>query len=407
MLVVLKRAAGVAVGLAALGGVARAEEASTIGDAITGGELIFELRPRYEHVDQTGIADADALTNRTRLGWKTGTYHGFTGLIELEDVRAIVDDYNDGIPPAEPFATIGDPETTELNRLQLAWRANAHFTATLGRQNVQFDDQRFIDGSNSRQDARTLDALRADVTFGDLKGSYLYVDQVNNTADDFTDLDTESHLLNVTNKFDDAFSLTGFIYAFDFTTPTAINQSSEFMGVRASGKVEAMDTEFSYALSYANQQDYGSSLVDFNLDYGMANLTATHGQWSGRLQYETLEGDGVRGLFFPIGSNTSFHGWAGAFSTKPANGLNDFNASVTYSPGWDAPLIGDLAFTARWYEFEAERTGVDLGEELDFEIAGDLTDKLGLLIRSGDYRRGDAGSPVERRRFWVELTYKL
>ncbi len=410
MLVRMKRVAGAAAGLAAIGataGVAHAEEANSISGAIEGGELIFELRPRVEHVDQTGANDADAFTHRTRLGWKTASFHGVTGLIEFEDVRSFVDDYNDGVPPAEPFATIGDPETTELNRLQLAWRANAHFTATLGRQNVQFDDQRFLDASNSRQDSRTIDALRADVTFGNLKGSYLYLDHVNNTAADFTDLDTESHLLNVTNKFDDAFSVTGFVYAFDFTTPTAINQSSEFIGARAFGKFNAGETEFAYAVSYANQQDYGSSTVDFDLDYGMANLTVTHGQFSSRLQYETLEGDGARGLFFPLGSNTSFHGWAGAFSTKPVNGLNDFNASVTWSPEWEAPLFSDLSFTVRWYEFEAERTGADLGEELDFEISGDLTDNVSLLIRSGDYRGGDIGSPADRRRTWLELTYKL
>lgn len=407
----MRRLAGAAAGLAAIGasaGVAHAEEANSISGAIEGGELIFELRPRVEHVDQTGTGDADAFTNRTRLGWKTASFRGFTGLIEFEDVRNLGgDDYNDGIPPAEPFATIGDPESTELNRLQLAWRANAQFTATLGRQNVQFDDQRFLDASNSRQDSRTIDALRSDVTFGSLKGSYLYVDHVNNTAADLNDLDTESHLLNVTNKFDDALSVTGFVYAFDFTTPTAINQSSEFIGVRAFGKRNAGDTEFAYALSYANQQDYGSSAVDFDLNYGLASLTITHGQLSSRLQYETLEGDGVRGLFFPLGSNTSFHGWAGAFSAKPVNGLDDFNASVTWSPEWEAPLFSDLSFTVRWYEFEAERTGADLGEELDFEIAGDLTDNVSLLIRSGDYRGGGVGSPADRRRMWLEFTYKL
>jgi len=411
MLVAMKRVAGAAAGLAAIGasaGVANAEEANSISGAIEGGELIFELRPRVEHVDQTGTGDADAFTNRTRLGWKTGSFHGVSGLIEFEDVRNLGgDDYNDGVPPAEPFATIGDPESTELNRLQLAWRANAHFTATLGRQNVQFDDQRFIDPSNSRQDSRTYDALRADVTFSSLKGSYVYIDHVNNTAAEFTDLDTETHLLNVTNKFSNAFSLTGFVYALDFTTPSAINQSSEFIGVRASGEIEGFDTKFKYALSYANQQDYGSSTVDFDLDYGLASLTATHGPFSGRLQYETLEGDGVRGLFFPLGSSTNFHGWANAFGAKPANGLNDFNASVTWSPDWEAPLFSDLSFTVRWYEFESERTGADLGEELDFEIAGELTDNLSLQLRSGDYRGGDAGSPAERRRIWLSLEYKL
>ena len=163
---VIVRAVGAAIGAAAIAGVANAEEAASLGDAIADGDLILEARPRIELLDQAGVAEADAYTLRTRLGWKTQSWHGLTGLVEIEDVRDLGGDYNDGVPPAEPYASIPDPQGTEVNRLQLAWRANEHFTGTLGRQNIEFDDKRFVDGSNSRQDARTYDALRGDATFG-------------------------------------------------------------------------------------------------------------------------------------------------------------------------------------------------------------------------------------------------
>ncbi|MGH6949312.1 MAG: alginate export family protein, partial [Vitreimonas sp.] len=223
----------------AMAGAAYAEESSDPIAAVADGELILEARPRLETLDQQGLAEADAYTLRTRLGWKTADWRGLSGLIEIEDVRDLGGDYDDGIPPSEPFATIGDPQSTEVNRLQFAWRAGEHFTATLGRQFIDFDDGRFVDVSNSRQDARTYDAGRADLAFGALSGTYAFMTQVNNTTADFNDWEGESHLLNVTQEFSDAFHLTGFVYALDFDTPVALNQSTRHLGVRATGRIEA------------------------------------------------------------------------------------------------------------------------------------------------------------------------
>lgn len=398
---------GAAVGVAAIVGVAAAEEAASLGEAITGGDLILEARPRIELLDQAGIAAADAYTLRTRLGWKTQSWNGLTGLIEIEDVRHLGGDFNDGAPPAEPYASIPDPQGIELNRLQLAWRASEHFTGTIGRQTIEFDDKRFLDGSNSRQDARTLDAVRGDVTFGGLRATYAYVDQVNNTAIERNDLDTETHLLNLSQTFSPAFKLTGFMYVFDFETPSAVNQSSQFTGVRASGRLEAMGGRFDYAASVANQVDYGNAAVSFDLDYLQASARATFGEWSTQLWYESLEGDGARGFFVPIGSSNSFQGWAGAFSSKPADGVNDFNVMLTYAPEWAPDFLDGLEFMARWYDFEAERTGVDFGNEIDLSVSADLTEQVSFAIEYGDYEAGDAPSPASRTRTRIVLDYRM
>lgn len=404
---VIVHAVSAAIGAVAASGVAAAEEAASLGDAITGGELILEARPRIEFFDQAGLAEADAYTLRTRVGWKTQSWNGLSAIVEIEDVRHLGGDFNDGVPPAEPFASIPDPQGLELNRLQLSWRANEHFTGTIGRQTVEFDDKRFLDGSNSRQDARTLDAVRGDVTFGGLRGSYVYVDQVNNTSAEHNDWDSESHLLNVTQTFSPAFKLTGFMYAFDFDTPVAINQSSQFLGVRATGHIEVLGSEFDYAASTARQTDYGNSALSFDLDYWQASLSARHGEWYGRLWYESLEGDGARGFFVPIGSSNNFQGWAGAFSSKPADGVNDFNVTIAYSPEWAPSFLGDLEFMARWYDFEAERTGVDFGNEIDLSVSADLTEQVSFAIEHGDYEAGDAPSPVSRTRTRIVLEYKM
>jgi len=76
------------------------------------------MRLRYESVDQdNAAADAEALTLRSRLGYTTGEYKGFSATMEGEDVRIVggVDDYtvgptgfNSGV-----YSVIADPETTD------------------------------------------------------------------------------------------------------------------------------------------------------------------------------------------------------------------------------------------------------------------------------------------------------
>ena len=62
----------------------------TFSDQMLAGKPIFEVRARYETVDQANLRErANAYTVRTRLGWETGDFHGLKGLIEFEDVRQI------------------------------------------------------------------------------------------------------------------------------------------------------------------------------------------------------------------------------------------------------------------------------------------------------------------------------
>ena len=59
----------------------------TFFDALTGGDVSFSARLRNESVDQdNALKDADAVTVRTTLGYKTGAFHGFKGFIEFVDI---------------------------------------------------------------------------------------------------------------------------------------------------------------------------------------------------------------------------------------------------------------------------------------------------------------------------------
>lgn len=98
---------------------------------------IFDARLRWEHVDQT-TADADAVTIRVRSGAELKHASGLSVLAEGEGALALRADYN-AFPFAlasrqrrPQFATVADPETVEVNRLQLQYKGERG-ALTLGR----------------------------------------------------------------------------------------------------------------------------------------------------------------------------------------------------------------------------------------------------------------------------------
>ena len=53
--------------------------------AIRKGEVKFNFRYRFEHVDQDSLSrDANASTLRSRIGYGTAEFHGWTALVEAD-----------------------------------------------------------------------------------------------------------------------------------------------------------------------------------------------------------------------------------------------------------------------------------------------------------------------------------
>ena len=144
------------------------------GDPVKIGEGVtidpqLEARLRYETVD-TPLLDATAVTLRARAGIELAVGK-FALLAEGEGTVALEDNYN-----AFPFAIVSsqrrtrhavipDPQTGELNRLQLQYKGKA-FTATIGRQRINLDDQRWVGSVGWRQNEQTFDAVRGEAKFG-------------------------------------------------------------------------------------------------------------------------------------------------------------------------------------------------------------------------------------------------
>ncbi|MET0294728.1 MAG: alginate export family protein [Phenylobacterium sp.] len=386
---------------AALSGIAGGAQAQ----GLAAGKTIFEIRPRLEIVDQANLPrEAVAATVRMRFGYETAAWNDLKGLVEFEGVQDLGDEqYNSTVNGKVIYPVIGDPPGAEINRLQVSWTPSKAFGAVLGRQRINLDDQRFVGGAAWRQDEQTFDAARADLAYGKFKGSVIYVDNVNRVFAEKADWKSDSWLVNAGWDGPAVFKPTAFVYALDFDN-SAFN-STLTAGVRVTGKTKAGPVALAYAASYANQEDYGNNPASFNLDYWAAELAGTSGAVTVKGAYESLEGNGRRGFQTPLATLHAFQGWADVFLITPPNGIEDANLSLTFKPKWRGPNLFNIELTARYHNFEAERGGADLGDEIDLLAQAAITKQLTMLAKWADYD-GVAGFP-SRRKFWFGFEFKL
>ena len=412
--------------------VAAPVSAPTISDAIAGGKLLLEVRARYEEVDQKRTAvlrnAGESFTVRTRLGWETADWNGFKGLVEFEDVRQVGSEhFQVNVPGATTaplngadkvrYPIINDPDVTELNRLQLTWTPNAMFSATIGRQRILIDDQRFVGNVGWRQDEQTFDAIRLDGAWGKFKATYAYVTHINRILGEARDWDSDSHLFNATYALAEPLKLQGFVYALDFGNSAA--NSSITKGVKASGKTWLGLFQVAYNATFANQRDYRHNTGDYSLDYYGLDLAGTFDIYTAKVSYESLEGNGTRGFTTPLATTHAFQGWSDSFvqalggNKSFVDGIEDLNFSLNIKPRIKYPYLYNLDILVRYHDFNAERTGADLGHEWNAQIQAAINPKLTAAIKYADFERartvplGTAAPPPSRTKVWFTLEYKL
>ena len=107
------------------------------------GKLLFDARWRMESVDDDAFAnDALADTLRLRLGYQTGTSHGFSGTVALEGTTNIFSDsFNSTANGNTQYPVIADPNAYEVDLAFLSYAPNEHGKFNLGRQRIIIDNQ--------------------------------------------------------------------------------------------------------------------------------------------------------------------------------------------------------------------------------------------------------------------------
>src|SRR5688572_6617018 len=322
---------------------ARADAQSPIIGAFGESKPILDMRVRTETVEQDGIANnAHATTLRLRAGFETGKAWNTALLIEGEGVMPIGKSYRPDptVPEMTAYPVVPDPEGYEINRFQLTNTSLPGTAITLGRQRIALDDQRFVGPVAWRQNEQTFDALRVvNRTVANLVIDATYFNKVNRLFGEKSpqgDYEGDSGLLNVSYQTK-AGKVTAFGYLLDFENivgvPAAVRDSTATYGLRFAGEKPVGKIKLAYAASYATQSDYADNPLTFDLDYKMAELTATFRQYSLGVGKEIMEGDLVapgvtKGFTTPLATLHKFQGWADKFLTTPGNGLEDLYATA-------------------------------------------------------------------------------
>jgi hypothetical protein len=403
-----------------------------ITGAIAAGHLLLDVRGRWETVDQTRSAVikdvANAYTVRTQLGWETGAWRGVKALLEFQNVSHLgPENYAVNAPGATTpplngpskakYPLINDPDETELHRLQLAWSPVKELTATVGRQRILIDDQRFIGNVGWRQNEQTYDAARVEFAVKGLSGTYVYLDRINRVLGPGSAWKSDSHLLNLAYAVAPPLRLEGFVYALAFSN-SAIN-SSITEGGRITGQAPLGPLQLAYAGTYADQRNYRSGPTPrFDLPYWDVNLAASWRMLTGKVDYEVLGGNGVRGFTTPLATVHAFDGWSDAWVSPGGNksfvdGIRDLSGGLAFRPPIRARYFFAPELTAIYHDFHDDRTGAGLAHEIDFLATAAFTKQLTGLVKFADFQRngtvppGTVAPPPSRTKVWIGFEYKL
>jgi hypothetical protein len=364
----------------------------------------WNARLRQESVDDDAFArNADATTLRLRAGLRLQSGSGFNALLEGEGIAA-TGGYNSGANGGTTRPTILDPRGIELNQAFAGWR-NETFAATIGRQRLAFDNQRWIGNSGWRQNEQTFDAAAVEWKFArGWNARYAWLGRVHRVAgDDALDplareraLDT--HLGELAWKRG-AVSASG--YAWLHRDRDLATASTRTLGLRAVVD-PAQDGGFGLAMEVARQQEHADNPLRFSHAYWLLEPAWTVRGTTLRAGWEHLGGDGAHALQAPLGTLHAFNGWADKFNATPPAGLDDRYLGAGGAFG-RARAGGRATWQLAWHDYRADRGAAHYGSEWNASLVFPLAKGVAATIKFADYR-ADAFAR-DTRKVWLQLEY--
>ena len=359
------------------------------------GNFFGDFRLRYEAVNQdNALRDADALTLRSRLGYKSPTWDGFSALIEVEDSTSLIDDFS--VPPAGvrtgQYSVIADPEVTEIDQAFVQY-SNAVVTAKLGRQAFTLDGHRFVGHVGWRQDRQTFDGLVVSAKPSESwTMTAAYINKRNRIFAEEADINSEDIILNTAYQ-----TKLGKLVGYGYLLEQDDNASSELdtYGVSLSGAKPLTDTKILYEVEYATQDKAGA----FDTDYIKLEGGVVYAGLTTKLGMEILGSDGGQtGFATPLATLHKFNGWSDQFLATPNAGLEDLYFSV-------AGALAGGQWLAVYHDFSADvalEGNRDLGDELNLQYTRGINKYFSAGIKFSAYSAGNSVfGKVDTDKLWL------
>ena len=368
-----------------------------ISNALADTKTNLTLRARYEGVGQDGKDDASALTVLSRLTINTGAYRNFSLGLEVDNVSALVDDYNDlGTDYVGNEAVVADAEVTDINQAFVKY-SHGDLSVKAGRQRINHDAQRFIGGVGWRQNEQTYDGYRFQYDASEqLNFDYTYVYNVNRIfgpdSKKSGELGGELHLFNGAFTINKQHKVSGFAYVLDFNTAAALSTST--YGLLYKGQLGPVKL----LASYATQSDNGDNPNSFDTNYYNVEAATKLGSFTVKAGIEVLGSDNGVGFSTPLATLHKFNGFADKFLGTPADGLEDiYITAVTKVKG--------VKLVATYHDFSSNVNGIDFGSEINLVAAYKVNKNYSLLAKYANYSADSFATDTDK--LWLMLTAKF
>jgi hypothetical protein len=381
--------------------------ADDLKDSLVEGKVSFDLRYRFEFVDQEDIDNnAKASTFRLRLGYTTGKFHGFNLHVDLETIQAVGNDYYDSTDNNRiDFPTVADPPDSELNQAFLSFSGIKNMVFQLGRQRIKLDNDRFIGNVGWRQNEQTYDAFRFISTIiPKTTFTLVYIANVNRIFGEhhssLSDIDLNAYIVHFSfgSPIGRLSIYNHFLEDQDAPADSHQNLGARFTGVRnLSG-----ETSLVYTLEYAKQSDYKDGEDFIDADYRFFELGVKWNRFTLKGGYEALGGNGVYSFLTPFATLHAFNGWADKFLSTPLDGLVDkyILLSMQAELGkWPLELKGIF------HDFRSDVNSIDYGREWDLQAQLDLSDECKLTVKYANYV--SQNHATDTTKFWAGIQYRF
>ena len=367
-----------------------------------GGTVSLQLRAVYEHNDTGNATDAaDAGTLRTRLGYRTRAAAGSNVFLQFQDVTAWLRNY---APLDEDHDTVPDPEGTTVYQAYLENQTLPATRLRAGRQEIQFEDGRYVAVSNWRQQGQSFEAVLLETKA--LPGWTVSVANANRILG-AAELQEVDHFAMLEADFQGIEGHHIYLHAFLLDSPggTPADRDSATYGVRITGGLPAVEYFLQYDMqqAYADNSDDGGYLLDAFAAVRFAGFRAGPG-------YNVISGaDGSTRPFDTLfGTTHLFNGYADQFTGSKGGKLTP-GIRDTYL------LVGGSRMGHRWHvayhSFAQEVSSDAYGTELDAAVGRPITRELNVDLIFAMYTPdsgNDSGiGELDVTKYWVRADYKF
>lgn len=385
-----------------------AAQADELANLFNGLTPTWDLRYRYEHVDQDGLAfNANASTLRIQAGAKTGKAYGFSGMIQFQAVAPVfTGKYNSTVNGLTQYPVVADPATGVINQAVVYWSGTKEVSLSAGRQTVNIDNQRFIGSVGWRQNDQVLDIATASYTpIKGLTAYYGYAWHVHRIFGPDSPVgswgNTDINLLHL--SYDTGGFGTINAYGYFLNIRPAPTSSSKTFGAQWSGKIAiGKGMTALYLAEYAHQSDLGLNPLNYSEDYFHIEPGLAAWGFTTKVGYERLGGNGIAAFQTPLATLHAFNGWADKFLSTPATGLEDLYADVTYK--FTKTVLKSTTLRLVYHDFSATSGGAHYGTEWDALIARPIVPHVSATLKFASYNAKSLAT--DTKKFWLMVVIK-